>query len=81
MNATLLALYQAIVKDLESEGKKSLYKADANESDPRYFSYGVRANEKKQIFKKHRKTIRQLSQQQQITLAKNKAQYWKIWKK
>ena len=58
-----------ILRDLEKAGKISLYKADANESDPRYKSYGVRAPQKKTIFKHHRQAIRQLEISQQIALA------------
>ncbi len=65
----LNALYLAIVKDLEEAGKLSPYPADANELDPRYLSYGVRAAGKKEIITKHRKAIRALSQTAQIKLA------------
>ena len=58
-----------ILRDLEKAGKISPYKADANESDPRYKSYGVRAPQKKTIFKHHRQAIRQLEISQQIALA------------
>lgn len=50
-------------------GQASPYVADANEPDPRYKSYGVRAEGKKKIFATHRKSIRALSQEEQIELA------------
>lgn len=65
----LTALYKSIVQDLEQKGAKSPYPADANETDPRYKSYGVRAAGKKEIITKHRKAIRTLSQAEQIDLA------------
>jgi len=63
------ALYTSIVKDLEKAGKQSPYPADANETDPRYKSYGVRATGKKELISTHRKAIRALSQTEQIKLA------------
>lgn len=63
------ALYSEIVTNLESAGQNSLYVADANEPDPRYLGYGVRAKEKAAIFKAHRTAIRQLSEEDQIALA------------
>ncbi len=68
---TPIELYQAIVRDLEVAGAASLYKADANEPDPRYKSYGVRAAGKKQIFATHRKVIRALPRAEQIALAEH----------
>lgn len=62
-------LYKTIVQDLEEAGKLSLYPADANEADPRYKSYGVRAAGKKEIIAKHRKAIRALPQAEQMKLA------------
>lgn len=65
----ITALYQLIVTDLEAAGELSPYKADANEPDPRYKSYGVRAQGKKEIFATHRTGIRALSPDQQRVLA------------
>jgi 3-methyladenine DNA glycosylase AlkD len=62
-------LYTQIVHDLEQAGQASLYTADANEPDPRYQSYGVRAAGKKKIFATHRAAIRALPQAEQIALA------------
>lgn len=62
-------LHNLIVEDLEIAGKSSPYPADANEPDPRYKSYGVRAPAKKKIFAAHRSAIRTLSLQKQVELA------------
>lgn len=64
-------LLNLIVADLEMAGKASPYSADANEPDPRYKSYGVRANGKKKIFATHRQAIRALLPEQQIELAQH----------
>ena len=53
-------LYGSIVADLEIAGRKSQYRADANEPDPRYKSYGVRADGKERIMRAHRVAIRSL---------------------
>ncbi len=66
----IISFQHAIIKDLETAGRASPYTADANEPDPRYKSYGVRAKETKAIFTKHRPTIRSLPPDQQIDLAK-----------
>jgi len=65
----VLSIYQSIVHDLEVAGKNSPYPADANETDPRYKSYGVRAAGKKTIISQHKKAIRALSQEDQMRLA------------
>ena len=62
-------IYNLIVEELETAGKKSKYIADANEPDERYKSYGVRAKGKKEIITKFKKQISLLSQAQQIQLA------------
>ncbi len=63
-------LYSAIVADLVAAGERSPYPADANEPDPRYKSYGVRAAGKKAILKTHRAAIRALSQAERLALAR-----------
>jgi len=63
-------LYTTIVRELEGAGRESAYPADANEPDPQYKSYGVRAEDKRNIFRANRKAIRNLEQNQQIHLAK-----------
>lgn len=62
-------LHNLIMHDLETAGQSSPYSADANEPDPRYKSYGVRAPGKKKIFATHRRAIRALSLPHQIDLA------------
>ena len=64
------SLYRAIVSDLETAGRESRYRADATEPDPRYKSYGVRAEAKKRIMRAHRAAIRSLQVQDQLILAK-----------
>ena len=63
-------LYKQIVQDLEEAGKNSPYAADANELDPRYKSYGVRAEGKRVIFRLHHSAIRKLELRQQFDLAR-----------
>lgn len=63
------SVYNAIVNDLEIAGRDSPYQADANEPDPRYKSYGVRADGRKAIIRTHRKAIRGLPRQEQLALA------------
>ncbi len=63
------ALYNSIVADIETAGCNSHYQADANESDPRYKSYGVRAAGRKQIIRTHKDAVRNLQFNQQLALA------------
>ena len=63
------ALYDAIVTDLVEAGRGSLYAADANEPDPRYKGHGVRAQQKRNIFKQHRAAIQALPAASQLALA------------
>ncbi len=65
----VVGLHQMIVADLVEEGRDSPYVADANEPDPRYNSYGVRADGKKRVIKKHRAAIRTLSVDEKLALA------------
>ena len=62
-------LYRAIVADLVAAGAASPYPADANEPDPRYLSYGVRAAGKKQIISRHRPAVRALDRDDRLRLA------------
>ncbi len=64
------ALHRAIVSDLVEAGNASPYPADANEPDPDYFSYGVRAAGKKAIISRHRPAVRALDRRTQLLLAK-----------
>jgi 3-methyladenine DNA glycosylase AlkD len=63
-------LYNSIVSDLETAGRDNQYRADADEPDPRYKSYGVRADGRKEIIRTHRKAIRGLQRQGQLELAR-----------
>lgn len=62
-------IYKSIVNNLTLAGQESNYRADADEPDARYKSYGVRANERKAIIRTHRKAIRELDFQEQMDLA------------
>ena len=64
------SLYISIVRDLELAGRESRYRADADEPDPRYKSYGVRADGRKSIIRTHHKAIRGLQLQEQLELAR-----------
>jgi len=63
------ALYNSIVTQLKELGAISPYKADANEPDPEYFSYGVRRQGKAQVVNDHRAAIRLLSTENRRKLA------------
>lgn len=67
--ATTNKLYSSIVTQLETLGALSPYKADANEPDPEYLSYGVRRQGKAQVFKDHRAAIKQLGKIEKRKLA------------
>jgi 3-methyladenine DNA glycosylase AlkD len=62
-------LHRVIVADLVDAGAASPYPADANEPDPRYLSYGVRAAGKKQIISRHRPAVRALDTPARLELA------------
>lgn len=64
------SFYASIVRDLEIAGRESRYRADADEPDPRYKSYGVRAEGRKEIIRAHRKAIRGLQLDEQLELAR-----------
>ena len=66
----VINLYNSIVSDLETAGRDSRYRADANEPDSRYKSYGVRADGRKEIIRTHRKAIRGLQRHEQLDLAR-----------
>lgn len=63
------ALYNSIVTQLETLGTASPYKADANEPDPAYLSYGVRRAGKAQVLKDHKTAIKQLNREEKLKLA------------
>ena len=62
-------IYPSIVNSLELAAKKSKYKRDADEYDPRYKAYGVRKPEVSQIIKQHKKEILALRIAERIALA------------
>ena len=68
-SAAVDRLCELIVADLVVAGAASLYSADANEPDPRYKSYGVRADGKKQIIKTHRAAMRALTIDEKLALS------------
>jgi 3-methyladenine DNA glycosylase AlkD len=63
------ALHQRIVRDLVTAGQGSPYAADANEPDPRYLGYGVRAVAMKAIIAKHKVEMRDLGLHDKLDLA------------
>ena len=63
-------VYASIVSALEQAGHGTPYVADANEPDPRYKGYGVRAEGKRRVFLDHRDAIRELDEPQQLDLAR-----------
>lgn len=62
-------LHNIIVKDLQALGEQSAYKADADEIDPRYLSYGVRAPEMKRFISQIKPELKTLVRDQKIELA------------
>jgi 3-methyladenine DNA glycosylase AlkD len=63
------ALYPQIVDTLKTAGQTTLYPADANEPDPRYLGYGVRAPQMKQLLRQWQPAFRQLDVDTKIELA------------
>ena len=63
------ALYHTITAELAALGKASAYTQDANEADPNYQSYGVRAPSVKLVIQSHAKAIKALTTRQQLDLA------------
>ena len=61
-------LYYQIVEVLISAGKESQYPQDANEYDPRYKAYGVRAPAMRSIIKSYKKDIASLTLRQKVDL-------------
>ncbi len=62
-------LYNAIVAALEDAGRGTGYVADANEPDPRYRSYGVRAPAMKQLIAGFKPQWRPLDAKRRLALA------------
>jgi len=63
-------LHSAISSNLQVLGDASQYTADANETDPRYLSYGVRAPEMKRFVSGLKAEFSQLEGEQKVELAK-----------
>jgi 3-methyladenine DNA glycosylase AlkD len=63
-------IYNSIVGDLQTAGRESRYRADADEPDPRYKSYGVRADGRNRVIRTYRKAIRGLQRNEQLKLAR-----------
>lgn len=68
---SVTSLHRRIVKDLVTAGRGSLYKADANEPDPRYLGYGVRAAAMKALIAGYRAEIKALDAEDKLELAAN----------
>ncbi len=66
----LTETHQQIILTLENAGKDTPYKADANETDPRYLGYGVRAPQIKQLIAQWLPVFRQFDDQTRIALAR-----------
>ena len=65
----LAKTHQKIVLTLENAGKDTPYTADANETDPRYLGYGVRAPQMKQLIAQWLPDFQQLDNQSRVALA------------
>lgn len=66
---TRTSLYRRIVGDLVQAGQDSPYRSDADEPDPRYRAYGVRAAAKREVIAEHRAEMRALGADEKLTLA------------
>lgn len=62
-------LHADITAELETLGAASPYAADANEPDPRYRGYGVRAPEMKRLNARYRPVLAKLDTDEKIALA------------
>ncbi len=63
-------LYKDIVLSLETAGRGTPYAADANEPDPRYLGYGVRAPQMKTLIASYRTQFNALSVAEKLALAR-----------
>lgn len=63
-------LYKDIVLSLETAGQGTPYAADANEPDPRYLGYGVRAPQMKTLIASYRTQFNALSVAEKVALAR-----------
>jgi len=71
LSADLYTLHQKIADHLAMLGAQSPYTADANEPDPRYLGYGVRAPEMKRVISGLRAEFAPLDSVQKVELAKH----------
>ncbi|TVR56549.1 MAG: DNA alkylation repair protein [Spirochaetaceae bacterium] len=62
-------IHSSLVAALTVEGERSPYAADANEPDPRYLSYGVRAPAVRAVWRSHRDRIGSLPPLDRLELA------------
>jgi 3-methyladenine DNA glycosylase AlkD len=62
------SIHRQLVDALEAAGSRSLYLADANETDPRYRSYGVRMPEVRAIWRSVRPMVKALDDDQRLDL-------------
>lgn len=62
-------VYERIVSELASIGQGTPYEADANEPDPRYLGYGVRAPAMKRMISNFRSTLSMLDTDEKAELA------------
>lgn len=63
-------LHRTIASELRSLGEFTPYAADANEPDPRYLGYGVRAPEMKRVISGLKSDFSALATEQKVELAK-----------
>ncbi len=63
-------LYDRIVTTLQSAGRDTPYAADANEPDPRYAGYGVRAPAMKRLIGELRQELGELDTEDKVALAR-----------
>lgn len=63
-------LHETITERLCALGKVSPYASDADEPDPRYRAYGVRAPQMKQFVSSYKADFRELSVEQKVDLAR-----------
>lgn len=67
---SIATLQRRIAGDLEKAGQGSPYAADADEPDPRYKGYGVRAPAMRDLIKRYRSDFKALSTAETLDLAR-----------
>lgn len=65
----IVELHERIVEALTEAGRTSLYLADADETDPRYRSYGVRMPAVRAIWREVRPSVQALDDDEKLDLA------------